>query len=221
MRTFYFRFSCALGLSILLVFLTACERRQSTSLSELKRNQEQNAAAVKQAKALPDNGGGVTLIDVVNQSAVPKYHHEPQAHQHSSRASEQQLQYVGRYHTEMSCADSLLQCEDGNVDYILNLLPDGSAHRSIVHLGRVYSVKTGIVKTYRKDSWSYDAESNEIIVHLIEGADLIYQIGLQQDLILALDKTLNKNKINNDFFENRYPLPSYAYHLKKDTPAEK
>lgn len=216
--TFYPRLRRVIGLGILLGLLTSCERSQSTSLSELKLNQEKNAAAAKQDKnkAQPEHSAGVTLIDVVSQSAVPKYNQADESHQHISPNSEQQLQYIGRYHTEMSCQDSLLHCEDGDVDYILNLLPDGSAHRSIVHLGRVYSVKNGVVKTYRKDSWSYDAAHNEIIVHLIEGADLIYQLDLHQDLVLALDKTLTVDKNNNNFFENRYPAPSYAYHLKKD-----
>ncbi len=48
-------------------------------------------------------------------------------------------QYAGRYHTRISCEDNFADCETGEAEYILNLLPDGTAYWNVVHFGRVGS----------------------------------------------------------------------------------
>ena len=50
---------------------------------------------------------------------VATEHHIPANH----------LSYVGRYTTQISCEDKFVMCERGTVDYILTLLPEGTAHR--------------------------------------------------------------------------------------------
>ena len=43
------------------------------------------------------------------------------------------------YHTRISCEDNFADCETGEAEYILNLLPDGTAYWNVVHFGRVGS----------------------------------------------------------------------------------
>ena len=213
MSTHQLRFYFILGLTAVCGLLTSCEPTQTLSISELKRNQVQDSLKSNDNTILDNEG--VNLIDVVSQSTVPQQHQRSTTHHVMQPPSAQQLQYVGRYKTEMSCNMALFACGDGDVDYILNLLPDGSAHRSIVHLGKLYGIQSGMIKNYRKDFWSYDAACDQIVVHFVEGVDLIYNVDQQKNLLLALDKTLRLDKANNNYFANPYLAPSYAYQLKK------
>ena len=68
------------------------------------------------------------LTEVAGQATAPMQtaateHHIPENH----------LTYVGRYTIQISCEDKFVMCESGKVDYILTLLPDGTAHRIFVN----------------------------------------------------------------------------------------
>ncbi len=47
-------------------------------------------------------------------------------------------QFIGRYRTQIQCDGYFFPCETGKADFILNFLPDGTVHRSIVRLGKVF-----------------------------------------------------------------------------------
>lgn len=51
--------------------------------------------------------------------------------------SKNAMPYVGRYRVDISCSDPYVGCERGTANFILNLLADGTAHRSIVHMGKI------------------------------------------------------------------------------------
>lgn len=128
--------------------------------------------------------------------------------------------YVGRYHVQISCDDDFVQCSQGAAEYILTLAADGSAFRSIVYSGKLFSEKhaeNSNIQTYRRDTWSVNAEGSELVVHLEEGAEFYYDVDEQHNLTLDLERTLDRaHARNQNFFDSGYPMPSQAYHLIKD-----
>lgn len=47
--------------------------------------------------------------------------------------------FIGRYHANIPCEDDFVACEKGTAEFILNLLPDGTVHRSIIHYGKIFA----------------------------------------------------------------------------------
>ena len=158
---------------------------------------------------------GKKLTDIAGQATIPVLDNQA-AHSKTSKISQQQLKYVGRYHVQINCSDDFVRCEKGNAEYILNLLPDGMAHQTIIYSGRVYSDAlnhANMIQSYRKDTWSY--HNNEIIVHLDDGAAFYYSIDPQQNLVMNVDKILKANNKNNRFFKQQYPALGKTYILTK------
>lgn len=198
----------------LLSLLVGCEQAQDESA--LSAAQLASAVHPAAAQAEKPDAKVVTLADVISQSQLPHDTHKPYAQDSEHRMSSLQLSHVGRYYTTMSCEEALIQCERGEVQYILNLLPDGTAHRMLLRPGRVYVRHNGPVQSYRQDLWHYDPETHEVIVHLREGVEVFYQVDQQNNLQMELEKTLNYNDNNKQFFSRHYPAPSYSYKLIKD-----
>nr|WP_168381723.1 hypothetical protein [Acinetobacter indicus] len=121
------------------------------------------------------------------------------------------LAYVGRYQVKISCEDAYVKCETGTADFILTLLPDGTAHRSIVYLGRVMA---GAQMNYHLDYWMYDEAAHQIIVHRSNGVEIFYDIDGTQNLRMDLEKIATVSTVNQQYF-SRNPLPAHAYYLEK------
>ncbi|TCM69182.1 hypothetical protein EC844_103127 [Acinetobacter calcoaceticus] len=215
------KLTCVMGLGLVLGIVVGCERDQEIKMSALEmQTQSASASQPQQDAAVEAPEPGLKLIDAIHQNAEPRHEqlHDPD---HSGESlSAQALQFVGRYHTEMLCRDALVSCEQGKVDYIINLLPDGTSHRTIVHLGKVFSEEDGKVKSYRKDIWTFSADQDEIIIHLTEGADLYFKVDAQHNLHMDLEKSLNSSQMNREFFQYQYPAPSYAYVLTRYQESE-
>ncbi|OTG80650.1 hypothetical protein [Acinetobacter sp. ANC 4648] len=213
-------------LSLCLSFLlSACGQQQQdfTMDSEPSDDDSQTSTATLQAdqesivSGTFDEGEdqGKKLTDVAGQASIPMLGNQRSSHK-SSQLSEQQLKYVGRYSTQINCSDHFVDCEKGTVEYILNLLPDGTAHRTIVYSGRMHldtDNQGNTIQPYRKDTWSY--ENNEIVIHLAEGAEFYYTIDEQQNLVMNLEKILESNKRKNHVFANKDSIPDQAYVLMK------
>ncbi|MEQ1388771.1 hypothetical protein ABLT88_04555 [Acinetobacter radioresistens] len=159
---------------------------------------------------------GRKLTEVAGRASLPVLQNEQNEEVRSTN-----LQYAGRYYTQVPCQDAFVNCGKGRAEYILNLLPDGSAHRMIATFGRV---QPGVDRPdiaqrrfYRKDHWSVDQAKNEIIVHLAEGLNFYYRVDPKQNLVMNLYKTLHANdqRVIQTFIQ-QHPLPEQPYKLVKD-----
>ena len=144
------------------------------------------------------------LTEVAGQATAPiqtaaTEHHIPENH----------LTYVGRYTIQISCEDKFVMCERGKVDYILTLLPDGTAHRIFVNAGQIsYDNK----KKYRKDLWFYDEDAHQIVVARASGVNFYYNVDQDHNLIMDKNKIAIATENNREYFKSN-PLPSQNYHL--------
>ena len=144
------------------------------------------------------------LTEVAGQATAPiqtaaTEHHIPENH----------LTYVGRYTIQISCEDKFVMCESGKVDYILTLLPDGTAHRIFVNAGQIsYDNK----KQYGKDLWFYDEDAHQIVVARASGVNFYYNVDQDHNLIMDKNKIAIAIENNREYFKSN-PLPSQNYHL--------
>ncbi len=148
------------------------------------------------------------LTEVAGQATAPMQtaateHHVPENH----------LTYVGRYSIQVSCTDKFVMCEQGTVDYILTLLPDGTAHRIFVNAGKIsYDTE----KKYRKDFWFYDEQNHQIVVARSTGVNFYYNVDHENNLIMDPNKIAIATENNREYFKT-HPLPSQNYHLIKSS----
>lgn len=196
-----------------LLLLVGCRQKQELDPLQVVND---GSSKVDFAKLAHKDVDAVTLADVISQSNVPHNTHLPFKNNERT-VSALQLEYVGRYQTSMSCEQALINCENGQVQYILNLLPDGTSHRMLVQSGRVYARHQGMVQSYRQDLWSLDEDHHEIVVHLREGPDVFYKIDQHNNLMMDLEKTIYRDAKSQRFFGSSYPVPTYAYVLVRNT----
>jgi hypothetical protein len=199
-----------LGCLCVSLILAACSRSTPPNADQTTLS----AVEGQPASAAPQSGKKLT--ELAGQASMPN---EAASTVQQDLADEQAL-YVGRYHVKISCKDNFVQCSEGSAEYILTLAADGSAYRSIVYTGKLFSEKLAEdsnIRTYRRDTWSVNPEDSELVVHLEEGAEFYYRVDKQQNLILDLDQTLNlDNQINQHLFAAGHPMPTQAYRLMKD-----
>ena len=146
------------------------------------------------------------LTDVAGQAVVPVM----QESEKSFVPSEAQS-YIGRYKVTISCDDAFVSCNEGTAEFIINLLEDGSAHRTIIHLG---TITYASVKQYNKDRWSYDEKAHQIILHRASGVQFFYNIRSDKSLKMDLNKIANATEVNQKYFREGGALPQKAYVLK-------
>ncbi|OTG67107.1 hypothetical protein B9T28_00205 [Acinetobacter silvestris] len=198
-------------------FPTDVESEGDHSRVSAPKLQEDQQSSVSDVSEGEDQGKKLT--DVAGQATIPMLENQ-RSNRVITKLSEQQLKYVGRYHTQINCSDHFVDCEKGNVEYILNLLADGAAHRTIVYSGRMHldiENRGNTIQSYRKDTWLY--QNNEIVIRSAEGAEFYYTIDAHKNLVMNLEKTLKSNKKNRHFFSLKYPVPDQAYVLVKSKTA--
>lgn len=176
-----------------------------------------SAAEEQPASVVNPPQSGKKLTELAGQASMPDNEAASTVQQASA---EDKAPYIGRYHVQISCKDDFVQCSEGSAEYILTLLADGSAYRSIIYTGKLFSEKMAEdrrIRTYRRDTWTVNPESAELVVHLEEGAKFYYRVDQQHNLILDIDRTLDlNNQTNQHFFAAGYPMPTQAYRLIKD-----
>ena len=137
----------------------------------------------------------------------------PTRHQlHHAQISEQAKAYVGRYQAVISCEDDFAQCDTGTADFILNLLEDGTAHRSMIHLGEM---TFNSADQYRQDQWSYDEQQHQIVLRRGSGEVFFYHIGKDGSMTMDLARITHATAKNRAYFAAGYALPAKAYTLVK------
>ena len=132
------------------------------------------------------------------------------------------LQYVGRYHTRISCKDAFADCESGEAEYILNLLPNGSAYWNVIHFGRVGSkdgAKSTAVNQLCPDlNWKVDEREDELTIHCpLSKVNFYFKTDSRKRLIMNLEKLFYSDYgKNREFLEQNYFVPKQAYVLTKE-----
>jgi hypothetical protein len=132
------------------------------------------------------------------------------------------LQYVGRYHTRISCEDAFADCESGEAEYILNLLPNGSAYWNVIHFGRVGSkdgAKSTAINQLCPDlNWKVHEREHELIIHCpLSNVNFYFKTDSRKRLIVNLEKLFYSDYgKNRDFLEQNYFVPKQAYVLTKE-----
>lgn len=132
------------------------------------------------------------------------------------------LQYVGRYHTRISCEDAFADCESGEAEYILNLLPNGSAYWNVVHFGRVGSKdgsKSAAVNQLCPTlNWKVDEKEHELTIQCpLSKVNFYFNLDANKRLVTNLEKLLYSDYgKNREFLEQNYFVPNRAYVLTKE-----
>lgn len=185
------------------LFISACDTKAPV---EVPINQEE-------LHSEKDSSPAQKLIDVAGQAAIPQDEAETQIN-----IPEIAKPYVGRYRTKVNCSDKIVYCDKGSADVILNLLPNGTAHRAIIHLGKVTFSSNEL---YRQDYWFYDEKNNEIVVERDNGVQLFFEVDPTGKLIMNATKVLTATERNRKFYESREnPKPIENYVLIKEKSLE-
>ena len=190
--------SCAVLLTALV--LTACEEKPSV---DEKIFTSQTEGAGNGAKEQSNS-----LSKVADRSGIQQAE-DDQAH---FSLSEVAKPFIGRYKVKVDCLDGFVLCSEGEADFILTLLEDGTTRRSVVQTGNV-AFDTNW--HYRKDSWSYDEIHHQIVVHRDTGVEFFYNVTDEYNLIMDLEKVINGTEVNREYFAAGNPTPTKAYVLKK------
>lgn len=152
---------------------------------------------------------GHKLTDLAGKATMPVNMQERTA---PSALNKNAMPYVGRYRIDISCSDPYVGCERGTANFILNLLADGTAHRSIVHMGKIMFNSS---HQYYQDRWSYDEINHQIVVQRQNGIKFYYRIQPDLSLKMDLEKIAHADPLNQAFFGGAHPLPQQEYILKK------
>lgn len=128
--------------------------------------------------------------------------------------------FIGRFYAQVQCDGGFVPCREGNAEFILNFLPDGTVHRSIIQYGKVFAEKSMVKDSnvnYRKDTWMVNPEKTELVVHRKEGLNLYYRIIDENHIVMNLAKILDEdNHQNQQLFSQGHPQPRHAYALTKN-----
>ena len=160
---------------------------------------------------------GMSLTEVAGQATVPHV-----ASKHMTQPTQQDMQYVGRYHARIPCTDAFAGCvnKEKEAEYIMNLLEDGSVYWTNTSFGRLGSdLSRNVAKieqTCKQVQWHVEPVEKEIVVRCAAAdVNLYYQINQDQNLVMDLDKIWNGDQGRNRKFFKEYPFPKKAYVFEK------
>lgn len=199
--------SVLIGILTLFV-LTSCSKSKPIEVLE-----EQQGVSKQHQDDISEQGQSLT--DVASKAATPNFQKEKSE---DHQIPDHSQKYVGRYHVEISCEDPIVHCDQGRAEFILNLSPDGSAYRTIIHLGKITYATPN---QYRQDRWLYDPESHQIVLERSNGVEFYYDIEKDHSLVMNLDKIANYTEINRAFFAEGNPIPQKPYKLQKSPESGK
>lgn len=210
----------SLGLSAC-VLLGACD--SSTQSKENAFNQSTSNAItavsttddqqVEQAKSLTQVAGRTASPHISEQEINSKV---------QKNIPKNAEKFVGRYHVIVDCHEKFSLCEQGKAEFVINLLKDGTSHRTIIFLGKMGYEKNANSsnRISQENTWKYNAETHQIEVDRGEGVKFYYGVNGKGDLVIDLDHIYADNKIENGQFVDGSSVPSQEYVLKKFTSKE-
>lgn len=202
----------------LCAMLSACD--SSTNSKQQAHADVQNSTSETITQASPSHDiaqHGKKLTEVAGQATLPAVAENKELDHQPETISKKAHAFVGRYHVQISCDDPFAMCDRGSSEFIINLLPDGTAHRTLVYMGKM-TYENNAIKTkrsYQKNTWTYDEASHEIIIHRVEGIHFFYKVDADKNLVMDLDKILNGTEENKAYFQQNNSAPTKSYVLKK------
>lgn len=154
---------------------------------------------------------GQKLLDIAGRSSMPVQAQHSNAH-YVLTPLEKKM--VGRYMVTISCQDPIARCDagqQGSVEYILNLMEDGSIFRLIKSFGRVYA-DTRTTEDYHDDHWEIVTENQKkyILVYFKNGLRFYYLIDEKGNLVMDSQRNF---AVNKTIFEHGHPYTLNNYYL--------
>ncbi|CRX63365.1 hypothetical protein ABR2090_0408 [Acinetobacter baumannii] len=107
-------------------------------------------------------------------------------------------------------------------EYILNLLPDGTAYWNVVHFGRVGSKdgsKSAVINQLCPSlKWKVEPAAHELTIQCpLSDVNFYFDIDAKQRLVVNLEKLFYSDfGKNREFLEQNYFVPTKAYVLDKE-----
>jgi hypothetical protein len=181
--------------------LIGCHKPPEDSVAKQIKAETSAKVASEQAKS---------LTQVAGQATVPVEKAEPVL---KNTMPQNAQPYIGRYQITISCKDPFVKCDQGTSDFVINLLADGTAHRTLIHLGQITFDSNF---HYQQDRWSYDAQHHQVILHRSNGVEFFYDIDKDENLVMDLDKIAHASALNQQYFAEGNPFPQQAYRLLKE-----
>lgn len=207
-----------LGISICTV-LSACDSSKSNDKQQGTSDTQNSSSelALQETPQHAHSSEGKKLTDLAGQATLPAVVDMQSQDQQSGEIPTKAETFVGRYHVQMSCEDPFAKCDKGSAEFIINLLPDGTAHRTFVYMGKITYENNDIKsnRAYQKNTWIYDELNHEIVINRIEGIQFYYKVDEQNDLVMDIDKIINGTEENRLYFSQHHTAPTKAYVLKK------
>lgn len=165
-----------------------------------------------------DSADNNNLWQVAGQAAMPKkMAQKSQAAERNRELTTEEKKLVGRYSVIVPCTDPIARCgqeKNDAVEFILNLMPDGSVYRLIKRLGRI-QVDSRSFRYYYKDSWGVkqiNARQYIITYYSSSGMRFFYRIDGNGNLVMDVQR----NKlVNLQAYRSGYPFPNKIYTLVK------
>lgn len=204
--------SCGVAACLL---LTACDSPQQ-NIDQTVSDATANTAEFKVEKQ-----EGKRLTEVAGRTALPQAQ-LAESENISPVVSKVSEPYIGRYHVVVDCHEKFALCEKGNAEFVINLLKDGTSHRTLIYMGKMsYEKKSNQTeRVYQQNTWRFNPETHQIEVQRAEGVDFYYDVNADGDLVIDLEKIYANNQIENDQFIDGTYVPTQAYVLKKFTIKE-
>ena len=114
-------------------FGVACSSSNTPENAEKNSTNNQPTEEIQPAHAEAQSDHGKKLTEIAGQATIP---HDSGLD--PAPVPEHAKVFIGRFHANVKCDDHFIPCKEGNADFILNLLPDGTVHRSIIQFGKVF-----------------------------------------------------------------------------------
>lgn len=193
--------------------LSACDINHTNS----KDHSSASSNSMHEENLIKNSTSTKTLDYVAGRTFLPQQNLDQ-----TEKLSGIALQYVGRYHTRISCEDAFADCESGEAEYILNLLPNGSAYWNVIHFGRVGSkdgAKSAAVNELCPSlNWKVDEREHELTIHCpLSNVNFYFKTDSRKRLVMNLEKLFYSDYgKNREFLEQNYFVPKQAYILTKE-----
>lgn len=161
-------------------------------------------AHVVEAVIQPD----YSLLSLLSEHIEPS-HIVAEKHTRPLKPIEQD--HVGRYSLILSCEDLFARCEHHvfeNVEFILNLLPNGIVYRSNIYLGKMAtSDRSKIHQAY----WYYEEQTDRIVLERLTGEKFfMYPKNEQGELIMDFSRIV-EDRNNRNLTLAEKPVKAYKY----------
>ena len=196
--------------------LSACDQHHAQP--DIASSDPMAASSVAEDSAHDDEDQGSKLVDVAGQATLPV--ETPPNQKKSTPLSPEALKYTGRYHVHIPCSDPVALCKEpeGQIDYVISLLQDGTAYRQRISTGRIVIDERQNTKISQPDAWTIDSAQKEISVSVFGGGNLYFKIIDSERIKTDLDKIKNTNNGENrrNLGEN-FVLPQKSRILTKLT----